>query len=83
MKLVEDNARVHIHCDVINHLTEEGMNIMLRPPYSHDLVPAMQPVTFFRDRAGARSNSVRPDRTGWSTGMSHQVILLLEISHSF
>ena len=22
MKLLEDNARVHIHCDVINYLTE-------------------------------------------------------------
>ena len=43
----------------------------------------MQPVTFFRDRAGARSNSARLDRTVRSTGMSHQGILSLEISHSF
>ena len=42
--------------------------------------PEMQPVTFFRDRAGARSNSAR---TGRSTGMSHQGIFSLEISHSF
>ena len=29
MKLLDDNARPHIHSDVINYLTEEGMNIML------------------------------------------------------
>ena len=34
MKLVEDNARPHIHSDVINYLTEEGMNIIPHPPYS-------------------------------------------------
>ena len=28
MRLVEENARAHIHCDVVNCLREEGMNIM-------------------------------------------------------
>ena len=32
MKLVEHNARAHIHCDFINYLTEEGMNIMVYSP---------------------------------------------------
>ena len=36
MKLVEDNARVYIHSDVINSLTEEGMNIMAHAAYSPD-----------------------------------------------
>ena len=36
VKLVEDNTRAHIHSDVINYLTEEGMNIMTYPPYSLD-----------------------------------------------
>ena len=36
MKLVEDNARVHIHCDVINYLTEESMNIMAHAAYLFD-----------------------------------------------
>ena len=36
MSLVEDNARAHIHCDVINSLREEGMNIMSHPAYSSD-----------------------------------------------
>ena len=43
----------------------------------------MQPVSFFRDRAGARSNSTWPDRTGRSTGMSHQGIFSSRIIHSF
>ena len=34
MRLIEDNARAHIHSDVINYLTEEDMNIMGHPPYS-------------------------------------------------
>ena len=37
MKLVEDNARVHIHSDVINCLKEEGINIMAHPLYSPGL----------------------------------------------
>jgi transposase len=37
--LLHDNARPHIHSDVINHLTEEGINIMPHPPYSPDLAP--------------------------------------------
>ena len=28
IELLEDNTRPHIHSDVINYLTEEGMNIM-------------------------------------------------------
>ena len=28
MRSVEDNARAHIHFDVINYLTEESINIM-------------------------------------------------------
>ena len=39
MKLVEDNARAHIYSDVINYLTEEGMNIMTHLSYSSDLAP--------------------------------------------
>ena len=36
MKLLEDNARAHIHSDVINYLIEEGINTMAHPPYSFD-----------------------------------------------
>ena len=36
MKLLEDNARAHIHSDVINYLTEEGVNTMAHPPYLFD-----------------------------------------------
>ena len=36
MKLLEDNARAHIHSDVINYLTEEDINIMAHSPYSPD-----------------------------------------------
>ena len=32
IKLLDDNARAHIHSDVIDYLTEEGMNIMAHPP---------------------------------------------------
>jgi histone-lysine N-methyltransferase SETMAR len=39
IKLLHDNARPHIHSDVINYLTEEGINIMPHPPYSPDLAP--------------------------------------------
>ena len=39
MTSVEDNAEVHIHCDVIIYLTEEDINIMTHPPYSLDLAP--------------------------------------------
>ena len=39
MKLLEDNARLPIHSDVINYLTEESINIMAHPAYSPDLVP--------------------------------------------
>ena len=37
MKFFDDNARTHIHSDVINYLTEESMDIMPHPPYSPDL----------------------------------------------
>ena len=37
MRFVEDNARSHIHSDVINYLTEEDMNIMSHSPYLSDL----------------------------------------------
>ena len=39
IKLLHDNARPHIHSDVINYLTEEGIIIMPHPPYSPDLAP--------------------------------------------
>ncbi len=39
MKLLHDNARPHAHSDVINYLTEEGINILSHPPYSPDLAP--------------------------------------------
>ena len=34
MKLLEDNARPRIHSDVINYLTEQGINIMAHPPFT-------------------------------------------------
>ena len=37
MKLVEEYARSHIYCDVLNWLREEGINKMSHPPYSLDL----------------------------------------------
>ena len=36
IKLAEDNARAHIHSDIINCLREEGLNIMAYPTYSPD-----------------------------------------------
>ena len=39
IKLLHDNASPHRHSDVINYLTEEGINIMPHPPYSPDLAP--------------------------------------------
>ncbi|CAF3268782.1 unnamed protein product [Rotaria sp. Silwood2] len=39
IKLLQDNARPHIHFDVINYLTEEGIIIKSYPPYSPDLAP--------------------------------------------
>ena len=39
IKLLDDNAGAHRHSDVINYLTEEGINIMPHPPYSPDLAP--------------------------------------------
>ena len=38
MKLIENNARSHIHSDIIYYLTEECINIMAHPPYSLDRV---------------------------------------------
>ena len=37
IKLLEDNARPHIHSDVINYLTEEGVNIMVHPACSPNI----------------------------------------------
>ncbi|CAF4840010.1 unnamed protein product [Rotaria socialis] len=37
IKLLHDNASPHRHSDVINYLTEEGINIIPHPPYSSDL----------------------------------------------
>ena len=39
IKLLDDNAGPHRHSDVINYLTEEGINIMPHSPYSSDLAP--------------------------------------------
>ncbi|CAF4629919.1 unnamed protein product, partial [Rotaria socialis] len=39
IKLLRDNASPHRHSDVINCLTEEGINIIPHPPYSPDLAP--------------------------------------------
>ncbi|CAF1476432.1 unnamed protein product, partial [Didymodactylos carnosus] len=39
IKLLHDNAPPHTHSDVINYLTQEGINIMPHPPYSPDLAP--------------------------------------------
>ena len=39
MKLLGDNVRSHIHSDILNYLTEEGINIMAHLPYSPDLAP--------------------------------------------
>ena len=39
IKLLDDNAGAHRHSDVINYLTEKGINIMAHPPYSPDLTP--------------------------------------------
>ena len=36
MKLCEDNARLHIHSNTIDYLTEEGINIMAHAAYSSD-----------------------------------------------
>ena len=36
IQLLDDNAGPHRHWDVINYLTEEGINIMPHPPYSPD-----------------------------------------------
>jgi len=38
-KLLHDNGRPHTHPDVINYLTDEGIEIMPHPPYSPDLSP--------------------------------------------
>ena len=48
-----------------------------------NLKPEMQPVRFFLDRVGTRPNSAWSDRTGQSTGMSHQEIFSLKLSHNF
>jgi hypothetical protein len=37
--LLHDNGRSHVHQDVIDNLTQEGIEIIPHPPYSPDLVP--------------------------------------------
>lgn len=39
IKLLHDNDSPHTHSDVINYLTEEGIEITPHPPYSSDLAP--------------------------------------------
>ena len=39
VKLLHDNGSPHTHSDVIDFLTEEGIEIMPHPPYSSDLAP--------------------------------------------
>ncbi len=39
IKLLHDNGRSHVHQDVIDNLTQEGIEIIPHPPYSPDLVP--------------------------------------------
>ncbi|CAF1140319.1 unnamed protein product, partial [Didymodactylos carnosus] len=39
IRLLHDNGRSHIHRDVIDYLTEEGIEIIPHPPYSPDLAP--------------------------------------------
>ena len=39
IKLLDDNAGAHRHSDVLNYLTEQGINIMPHPLYSPDLAP--------------------------------------------
>ncbi|CAF3785706.1 unnamed protein product [Rotaria socialis] len=39
IKWLRDNASPHRHSDVINYLTQEGINIIPHPPYSRDLAP--------------------------------------------
>ena len=36
MKLLEDNAQLHIHSDISNYLTEADINIIPYPPYLPD-----------------------------------------------
>ncbi|CAF5012570.1 unnamed protein product, partial [Rotaria socialis] len=38
-KWLHDIASPHRHSDVINYLTQEGINIIPHPPYSRDLAP--------------------------------------------
>ena len=38
-KMLHDNGRPHVHRDVVDYLTEEGMEIIPHPPYSPDLAP--------------------------------------------
>ncbi|CAF1413611.1 unnamed protein product, partial [Rotaria sp. Silwood1] len=38
-KLLHDNGRPQTHRDVVNYLTEEGIEIMPHPPHSPDLAP--------------------------------------------
>ena len=37
--MLHDNGSPHAHRDVVNYLTEEGIEIIPHPPYSPDLQP--------------------------------------------
>lgn len=39
LKILHDNARPHVHKNVNNFLTENGIGIVKHPPYSPDLAP--------------------------------------------
>ena len=39
IKLLQDNAQLHTHSDVINYLTKNSIIIMLHPLYSPSLAP--------------------------------------------
>jgi hypothetical protein len=39
IKLLQDNTLSHTHSDVINYLTDEGINIMPHQSYSPELAP--------------------------------------------
>ena len=38
-KMLHDNGSPHTHRDVVDYLTEEGIEIIPHPPYSPDLAP--------------------------------------------
>jgi len=40
IRLLHDNARPHVHSNVDNFLTENGIKVIQHPPYSPDLAPS-------------------------------------------